>query len=292
MSLNKALWQQNPTTMMLKENLLHDDNELKIPNTTKETDLLDAAVKRFQKGVDHQSESITEKYERLAAKEWRQKFTIVAYTCAVALYIMAAMICYLASFSHLHGLMFALSILAGPTVIYQRLTLNYYGMQRELLSEMWNYREMLQQKNNNLKVKHEIRLQKTIDLKKSEERLIALAKQSGHSSTAVVMDLYNENETIKETRRALLEAITLININRIIIKSDRSRDHMIGDTELNLLAARIDAEGLDTPFTAEELCKRFRLVTVRSINNLAVTAQILYIEKRRQQRRQKERTLS
>ena len=260
--------------MMLKEKLLDDD----------ETNL-EAAVKRFQKGVDHQSESITEKYERLATKERRQKFTIVAYTCVVALYITAAMICYLASFSHLHGLMFALSLLAGPTVIYQRLTLNYYGMQRELLSEMWNHREMLQEKNNNLKVKHEICLQKTIDLKKSEERLTALAKQSRHSSTAVVMDLYNENETIKELRRALLEAITLININRIIIKSDRSRDHMIGDTELNLLAARIDAEGLDTPFTAEELCKRFRHVKVRSINNLAVTAQMLYIEKRRQQKR-------
>ena len=271
---------------MLKENLLldddDDDDELKTPNITKD---LDAAVKRFQKGVDHQSESITEKYERLAAKERRQKFTIVAYTCVVALYIAAAMICYLASFSHLHGLMFALSLLAGPTVIYQRLTLNYYGMQRELLSEMWNHREVLQHKNNNLKVKHEICLQKTIDLKKSEERLTALAKQSGHSSIAVVMDLYNENETIKESRRALLDAITLININRIIIKSDRSRDHMIGDIELNLLAARIDAEGLDTPFTAEELCKRFHLVKVRSINNLAVTAQMLYIEKRRQQKR-------
>ena len=283
----------NPTSMMLKENLLDDDddddNEQLKKNITKD---LDAAVKRFQKGVDHQSESITEKYERLATKERRQKFTIVAYTCVVALYIVAAMICYLASFSHLHGLMFALSLLAGPTVIYQRLTLNYYGMQRELLSEMWNHREMLQQKNNNLKVKHEICLQKTIALKKSEERLTALAKQSRHSSTAVVMDLYNENETIKESRRALLEAITLININRIIIKSDRSRDHMIGDTELNLLAARIDAEGLDTPFTAEELCKRFRLVKVRSINSLTVTAQMLYIEKRRQQRRQKERTLS
>ena len=82
--------------MMLKENLLDDD----------ETNL-EAAVKRFQKGVDHQSESFTEKYERLAAKERRQKFTIVAYTCVVALYIAAAMICYLASFSHLHGLMFA-----------------------------------------------------------------------------------------------------------------------------------------------------------------------------------------
>ena len=272
---------------MLKENLLED--ELKIPHIPVETDLSEA-VRRFQEADQRSEESIKERYTRLAAKETLNMFTLVAYTCVVALYITATTISYLASFSHILGLMFSVSILIGPTVLYQRLTITYYDMQREFLGELWNHKEKLQRKNTDLSVKHEFLFQKSVGLKKSEERLTTLAKKSGYSSTTVVMDLYNENQSINQSRRELLDAIELIKITKLILNSDRNRDHIIGDAELALIAVRmIDAADLDIPYTAEELCNRFRLVKVRSINNLAFTACNLFIERRRQQRKQQRR---
>jgi hypothetical protein len=97
------------------------------------------------------------------------------------------------------------------------------------------------------------------------------------------MDLYNENKSINQSMKAILEAMTLDKIVRMILKSDVNRDHTIGEAELNILALRIDAAaGTNIPFTVEELCNRFRLVESRSINSFADTAFVLYIEKRQE----------
>lgn len=270
--------------MMLKENLLDldldDDDEhsrrIQIPD---EPDL-DEAMRRWQ--VDR-AESSKERYARLAAKEQRDMLTLVLFTCVIALYIASSAMSFLATSSRVLELMFALSILGGPIVLYQRLSLTYYRLQREFLGEMWERKTRLKQKNDDLKVNVEIRLQKTIGLKKSVEQLKAMAKKSGHSCTAV-MDLYNENQALLKQRKEIVEAEALVKMTRIILAPNVNRDHIIGETELNLLALRVDAVvGSEVPFAVEELCNRFRRVQLRSILNLAATAQMLFIEKKRQQ---------
>lgn len=266
-------------TMMLKETLLDDEHEdLDLPHGIR----LDEAVKRLQ--VDHRAESSKERYVRLAAQEHRDLLTMVSYTSVVAVCIISSAMSFLASSSWVLELMFALSIVMGPTILYQRRSLSYYRLQREFLGEMWIKKERLQRKNDDLKVKVEILSQKTIELKHSNDKLFkAVARNSKHSSTVLVMDLHKENQEMTNQRKAISEAIALVEITWIIFTSDVNKDHIIGEAELNLLALRIDAlVGLDIPFDMEELCNRFRRVRLRSIDNFAATALMLYIDTARQ----------
>jgi len=265
--------------MMLKEILL--DDELRAIDISDKADL-DEAVRRLQ--VDHRAESSKERYARLEAAEQRDRLTLVLCTCVVALWIASTATSFLATSSRVLELMMSLSIFGGPYVLYQRLTLTYFRLQREFLSDMWDRKERLKQKNDELKVNVEILLHKSNELKSSEDKLKAVAKKSGYSSTTVVLDLFHENVALMKQRTAILEAMALVKITRILLTSDMSRDHIIGEAELNLLAVRIDAiAGSDIPFTVEELCNRFDCVQLRSIGNLAATAHMLYVEKRRQQ---------
>jgi hypothetical protein len=269
----------SPPGMMLKEILLDADHRaIDVPV---EADL-DEAVRRLK--LDHRTESSKERYARLAAEERRDRLILVFYTFVVALWIASTAISFLATSSRVLEVMFSLSIIGGPLILYQRLSLTYIRLQSEFLPEMCHRKERLKQKNDELKVNVEILSQKTIELKNSEDKLKAVAKKSGYSSATVALDLFHENVALIKQKQAILEAIALLKITRIILTSDMNRDHIIGEVELNLLAMRIDAvAGSDIPFTVEELCNRFRRVQLRSLGNLAVTAHTLYVEKRRQQ---------
>ena len=269
---------------MLKKSLLDDD--LTCTDIRGRNDF-DEAVRRSL--VAQLAGSAKERYARFAARERRDMITFVMHTCIVTLYIVSSTMSFLTASGitaseRVVELMFALSILFGPTVLYQRFIITYGNrMQREAIDEMWKRKEKLKQKNEDLKVNATILLQKAFALKKSEETLKAVAKKSGFIITDAVMDLYNENKSINQSMKAILEAMTLDKIVRMILKSDVNRDHTIGEAELNILALRIDAAaGTNIPFTVEELCNRFRLVESRSINSFADTALVLYIEKRQE----------
>lgn len=80
----------------------------------------------------------------------------------------------------------------------------------------------------------------------------------------------------------MAEAIALQDLLRSVIQTDMDGDHFIGDSELNMLAFRLQQiEGV--PFTGEELCTRFARWPSKNLRNLVDCVRTLYIEKRSQQ---------
>jgi len=59
---------------------------------------------------------------------------------------------FLATSSRVVELMFASSVVMGPTVLYQRSSLSYHRLQREFIGETWDRIENLKLKNDDLKV--------------------------------------------------------------------------------------------------------------------------------------------
>ena len=66
------------------------------------------------------------------------------------------------------------------------------------------------------------------------------------------------------------------------MRCDGDSDHFVGNSELEILAHRLDLiEGV--PFTSQELCHQFRLEGDQSLLKLADVFLTLYIKKRREQ---------
>ena len=67
-----------------------------------------------------------------------------------------------------------------------------------------------------------------------------------------------------------------------IMRCDGDSDHCVGNSELEILAHRLDLiEGV--PFTSQELCHQFGLEDDQSLLKLADVFLTLYIKKRREQ---------
>lgn len=80
----------------------------------------------------------------------------------------------------------------------------------------------------------------------------------------------------------MAEATALQDLLRSVIQTDMDGDHLIGDSELNMLAFRLQSiEGV--PFTGEELCNRFARWPSKNLRSLVDCVRTLYIEKRREQ---------
>jgi hypothetical protein len=80
----------------------------------------------------------------------------------------------------------------------------------------------------------------------------------------------------------MVEAVAFQDLLNSVIQTDKNGDHIIGDSELNMLAFRLQQiEGV--PFTAQELCTRFAKWPGKSLLCLVDCVRSLYIEKRREQ---------
>ena len=80
----------------------------------------------------------------------------------------------------------------------------------------------------------------------------------------------------------LAEAIGLQKMLTSIMRCDGDSDHFVGNSELEILAHRLDLiEGV--PFTSQELCHQFGLEDDQSLLKLADVFLTLYIKKRREQ---------
>lgn len=95
-----------------------------------------------------------------------------------------------------------------------------------------------------------------------------------------VLDLTRQN--LLATQQ-MVEAIALQDLLSSVIQTDMNGDHFIGDSELNMLAFRLQQiEGV--PFSGEELCTRFaRWPGTKNLRSLVDCVRTLYIEKRREQ---------
>eukprot|EP00984_Skeletonema_dohrnii_P021635 scaffold10854_cov155-Skeletonema_dohrnii-CCMP3373.AAC.15 len=137
------------TMIMLKETLLDDEHRtLDIADEI----TLHEDVRRLQD--NHLAESSKKDMQgRLAAQEHRDLITLalVLYTCAIVLCIVSSNMSFLATSSRAVELMFALSVVMGPTVLYRRSSLSYDRLQREFIGEMWDRIENLKLKNDDLK---------------------------------------------------------------------------------------------------------------------------------------------
>lgn len=72
------------------------------------------------------------------------------------------------------------------------------------------------------------------------------------------------------------------NLLTSVMQTDNNGDHFIGDSELNMLAYRLEQiEGV--PFTSQELCVRFNRWGTKNLRALVDCVRTLYIEKRREQ---------
>lgn len=80
----------------------------------------------------------------------------------------------------------------------------------------------------------------------------------------------------------LAEAIGLQKMLTSIMRCDGDSDHCVGNSELEILAHRLDLiEGV--PFTSQEMCHQFGLKDDQSLLKLADVFLTLYIKKRREQ---------
>jgi hypothetical protein len=106
-----------------------------------------------------------------------------------------------------------------------------------------------------------------------------LVKQQFEFHLMVMINLTRQN--LLATQQ-LVEAIALQDLLSSVIQTDMNGDHFIGDSELNMLAFRLQQiEGV--PFTGEELCTRFAKWPTRNLRSLVDCVRTLYIEKRREQ---------
>ena len=80
----------------------------------------------------------------------------------------------------------------------------------------------------------------------------------------------------------MAEALAFETLLKSVLQTDKNGDHFIGDSELNMLAFRLQQiEGV--PFTAEQLCTLFARWPTKNLRSLVDCVRTLYIEKRREQ---------
>ena len=95
---------------------------------------------------------------------------------------------------------------------------------------------------------------------------------------------WNTNSTTQQ----LAEAMAFETLLKSVLQTDTNGDHFIGDSELNMLAFRLQQiEGV--PFSAEQLCTRFASWPTKNLRSLVDCVRTLYIEKRREQNADKEK---
>jgi len=192
--------------------------------------------------------------------------------CIVLVNVICCALAVLLSSSGVLEFLFTLSFIQGPFILYQRLALIRSRSKREPAVTLWREAVLLKQANMVVETKlfsmrkDELRLESTLSPYKNME---------GY-------DDYCENKKIKEEQRRLAEAIGLQKMLTSIMRCDGDSDHFVGNSELEILAHRLDLiEGV--PFTSQELCHQFGLEDDQSLLKLADVFLTLYIKKRREQ---------
>lgn len=271
----------------LNEHLLDADDDpeagTRPPSaSTDESEAVGRAIERFR--LDYPPETPEEKATRLSIQDRADKQIISAFGIVVSISVLSALAGMWFFPLGIFDLLFYVSIVQGPLVIYQRYRLIKSKVLREVVATLWSETKSLNQGIASMRV----------DINKKQVDIERLTSQLGRHKDLMkgydftdITDLYQEHKRINRDKRFLAEAIGLQNLVKGILTTDVNRDHHVGDAELKLLALRVSLnEGV--PFTSEELCDRFKLEETHNLRILADVVQALYIEKRQGQMRAKE----
>lgn len=231
---------------------------------------LEQAIKKIQ--LDMPPETREEKLIRICSQNRLDRVILLWSGFIVVVNVISCALAMLLSSSGVLEFLFTLSLIHGPFVLYQRLALIRSRSKREPAVTLWREAVLLKQANMEVETKlssmrkDELRLESTLSPYK---------KMEGY-------DNYREYTKIKEEQRRLAEAIGLQKMLTSIMRCDGDSDHCVGNSELEILAHRLDLiEGV--PFTSQEMCHQFGLKDDQSLLKLADVFLTLYIKKRREQ---------
>ncbi|KAL9185505.1 hypothetical protein ACHAXT_003282 [Thalassiosira profunda] len=265
---------------MLKEQLLDicDDPERgeELKEVERDEPDLQKEVERLK--LDYPAESPEVRAVRLKHKDSIDRVVIVAYGIVVAFSVLSCAIAMWFSASEVLTVLFTISFLQGPLVLYQRLQIMKSNSSREAIAELWHETVSLQ--NENSRIEDEIAAMQK-DLKRLKAKINRYKLLVEGYDLPDITNLYHESESILFQKKQLAEAIGLQELTKSILSTDQ-RDHFVGEAELSLLAQRIESiEGV--PFRTGEVCQRFRQEEEQTLDNLADLCTLMYIEKRRVQ---------
>lgn len=251
-------------------------------SSSDESEAVGRAIERFR--LDYPAETREEKAIRLSIQDRADKQIISAFGMVVSISVLSSLAGMWFFPLGIFDLLFYVSIVQGPLVIYQRYRLIRSKVQREVIATLWSETKSLNQAIGSMGA----------DINKKQVDIERLTSQLGRHKDLMegydfsdITDLYQENKRINREKKFLAEAMGLQNLVKGILTTDVNRDHHVGDAELKLLAQRVSLnEGV--PFTSEELCDRFKLQETHNLRILADVVRTLYIEKRQGQMTAKE----
>ncbi|KAL3784191.1 hypothetical protein HJC23_001390 [Cyclotella cryptica] len=279
----KSLSPTGSQPSMLSESLIDDDDvELPVIESSLEDDpAAELDNKLDQLNILCRDETTEERHERLKNQEKWDRLVLFGYTCFVAASVLCNVFAMIVYNMGIIEIAFMIPLITGPVVIHQREGLIKCRKKREWIADLRNETKRIKQLNDQLELNIGA-LQKEVErLKVFEDKLKVIVEKQGQD-VSVTRALVIENRKINETKKQLAEALAFENLLRSVLRTDTDGDHFIGDSELNLLAYRLEQiEGV--PFTAQELCTRFNRWTTKNLRTLVDCVRTLYIEKRREQ---------
>lgn len=244
---------------------------------TPEESELEQDIRKWR--LEYPEETPEEKAQRLSIQDRIDRVVLVGYGVIVAVSVISCATGMLIFDSGALVVLFTISFLQGPFVMYQRLQLNRTRARREAVATLWTEIRSMKQLNDKIEADISTMDEDVKRLKASMGRYRSMIK--GYDISGIT-DLYHENERINEQSKLLAEAMGIEKLSQSILRTDANRDHIVGDAELSLLAHRVESiEGV--PFTCEELCDRYKLEEVRNLRTLTDVVRTLYVEKRREQ---------
>lgn len=268
----------------LKEHLLDEEDPnsgFELPRLITEQAELEQDIIKW--GLDYPPETPEEKVLRMSIEDRVDRLTIAGYSLIVGISVLSCASVMLFIPGGVFEMLFTMSILQGPFVMYQRLQITRSRSKREVIATLWSESLSLKQSIDGLESDIDNMNTDVGRLKLSLGRYQNMIKDYDISG---ISDLFHENEKINEQKKLLAEAIGMQKLTKCILQTDANKDHHVGEAELSLLAHRIElVEGV--PFTTDELFNRFRLEENQNLRNLADVVRRLYADKRREQARTK-----